>query len=138
MSPIDEVLISQVAALLVEQLSPVALYVFGSVAKGRIGPESDLDLAIFSEKKITFDKQEALKASVLAGFGVQLDLIDFNAAPPTLQAEILRYGRKVFVANDQILTTMIMRALRSYQMLNDERRPILEKRLGADGWKRLF
>jgi predicted nucleotidyltransferase len=119
-------------------LQPVAIFVFGSVAKGRSGPESDLDLAIFIKNELTFDQRETIKESALSRWGIELDLIDFNRAPPTLQAEILRNSRKLVVSDDQALATMIMRALRSYQMLNEEREPTLEKRLGAEGWKRLF
>lgn len=133
-----EKVIPQVVELLVKNLNPVAVYLFGSAAKGRLGPESDLDFAIFSNETITTEKTESVKENILAKFGVELDLIDFNLAPPPLQAEILRNGIKTFVADEQALATMSMRALRSYQILNEERRPVLDKKLGADGWKRLF
>lgn len=138
MSLIDENLIALVGELLVKRLTPVAVYLFGSAAKGHLGPESDLDFAVFSSQKISSEQRESIKENILAKFGVELDLIDFNAAPPPLQAEILRYGKRVFVSDEQALATMRMRALRSYQMLNDERQPVLDKKLGAEGWKRLF
>lgn len=126
------------AALISQRLKPVAIYVFGSVASGRANPESDVDLAIFTSEKITFDQSEDIKELALAKWGIALDLIDFVEAPPTLQAEIIRNGKKLLVQNENDLATLIMRALRSYQMLNEEREPILKKRLGAEGWKRLF
>lgn len=135
---INDKLLKEVADFIFQSLQPVAIYVFGSVAKGRSGPESDLDLAVFIVNELTFEQRETIKESALAKWGIELDLIDFNQAPPTLQAEILRHSKKLLVNDEHSLATMIMRAMRSYQMLNEEREPTLQKRLGAEGWKRLF
>ena len=128
----------EIARLIGDRLKPLAVYVFGSVATGRVRPDSDLDLAVMSNLIISFDDREALKERILSKFGVSVDLLDFAQSPPPLQAEIMRNGRKIFVWDPTGLATILMTALGRYQKLNEERRPILEKRLGKDGWKRLF
>lgn len=49
LATIDDALIERVTARLVEACNPVALYLFGSAARGEAGSESDLDLLVVTE-----------------------------------------------------------------------------------------
>jgi predicted nucleotidyltransferase len=120
------------------RLAPAAAYVFGSVAANRARGESDLDIAVLAERPIPVETLQEIAGTLMGQVGRSVDLVDFARAPETLQAEILRNGSLLFNDDENMRATLIMRALSRYQKLNDERRPILERRLGKDGWKRLF
>lgn len=71
---------------------------------------------------------EELKEKLSTHLQIEVDLIDFVSAPPPLQAEIMRYGKKIQVWDQYQLTTIFMRAMSCYQKLNEERLPLLEKK----------
>jgi predicted nucleotidyltransferase len=130
--------LTAIAEIIRERTKVVAVYVFGSVAIGRNRPDSDIDIAMIGPHAVDSLSIEELKEKVSTYLQIEVDLIDFVSAPPPLQAEIMRYGKKIRVWDQYQLATIFMNALRCYQKLNEERLPLLEKKLGKDGWKRLF
>jgi uncharacterized protein len=127
----------KMAKLLHERIDAAAVHVFGSAAKQRLRADSDVDLAVFTKAQLTPDDLLTLKAELSSIAGRDVDLVEFDRAPETLQAEILRHGKLVQSWDENTRLTQIMRAMSRYQRLNDERRPGLDLRLGKDGWKRL-
>lgn len=74
----------------------VAVYLFGSCARGLATAASDVDLAFWRRSKSAprFAEQPyALAAELEARLGRQVDLVELNAAPPDLVHEVLRDGR---------------------------------------------
>ena len=104
----------------------VAVYLFGSLARGDTHAGSDVDLAILPRRPLEslarFDLQEEL-ARLL---GRDVDLIDLRSASTVLRAQVFtddvllycgdRFTRELFEAT----------ALSDYARLNEERRGILE------------
>jgi hypothetical protein len=68
------------------------LYVFGSTARGEAGPRSDLDLAVWLDRKLSWDEERDLRATVSTGHD-QVDLVILNDAPPVLRYEVVTGGR---------------------------------------------
>jgi predicted nucleotidyltransferase len=84
-SPLDEVR----AALL-----------FGSRARGRARPDSDIDVAVLLTRTAAADEGAALRR-LLGALACELaadriDVVILNHAPPALAFQVLKYGRKVF------------------------------------------
>lgn len=131
---LEEALVQKLTAA----LSPAAIYLFGSAAKGTLRDDSDIDVAVVLAERVPPVALYDLATSLGALLGRPVDLVDFTSAPETLQAEILRHGRLLARADRDVHATAVMRALSRYQRLNEERRPILDARLGKDGWKRLY
>jgi hypothetical protein len=82
----------------------VAVYLFGSFARGTEGPLSDIDLAVLLEPATARRDLEALTLTYLAEINRLLgtDEVGFlllNAAPLTFRYEVIRSG-KVLVDND--------------------------------------
>lgn len=70
-------------------------YVFGSVAAGRAGAGSDVDVAVvFTESPAPRDL-DALAEELGAAAGRLVDLVDLANAPPLLAHEVIRSGRCV-------------------------------------------
>jgi predicted nucleotidyltransferase len=72
-----------------------AAYVFGSVAKGSAKPDSDLDIAVQSEKPLTTEQYIALVEDLALTTGRPIDLIDLKMAGEPLLGEILQGQRLV-------------------------------------------
>lgn len=112
---------------LLDRLKAVqAVYAFGSRAGGTARPDSDLDLAVLTDRPLDplarFDAQEALAAAL----GLDVDLVDLQAASTVMRAEVLRTGRVLLDADPGARAHFEVRALSAYALLNEERRGILE------------
>lgn len=70
-------------------------YVFGSVAKGTAKPDSDLDIAVQSEKVLTTKQHISLVEDLALATGRPIDLIDLKKAGEPLLGEILQGMRLV-------------------------------------------
>lgn len=69
-------------------------YIFGSVAKGTARPNSDLDIAVQSEKALTTEQHISLVEDLALATGRTIDLIDLKTAGEPLLGEILQ-GKKL-------------------------------------------
>lgn len=113
-----------------------AAYVFGSVAEGRSGPMSDLDLGIVlrdpAPKSLKLDVLEALTR---AGFE-NVDLVVLNDADPVLRFEVLRPNRLVFARPEFDHPSYFSLALRrrddEVHLLRWQRMALKERLQGAE------
>ncbi len=69
--------------------------VFGSLAKGKARPESDLDLAIDAGRPLTLEEYLRLVEELAQSLGRPVDLIDLHRAGPGLLGQILKHGVRV-------------------------------------------
>lgn len=110
-----------------EHLQTYTVILFGSAAKGKLRPDSDIDIAILTENSYT-PYQLFMAAGDLADkLKREVDLIDFNQASTVLKAQIV--GSGVTLVDDKPLERQyaFMRALKEYAMLNEERKAFLTK-----------
>lgn len=70
--------------------------VYGSVARGTPRPDSDLDIAVASERgALTEDERMDIICALAQETGRPVDLIDLQAVSPPLLSEILRHGHRI-------------------------------------------
>lgn len=62
-----------------------SLAVFGSVARGEAGPESDVDILVEFEGRATFDRYMGLKLFLEDLLGRRVDLVTRKALKPRLR-----------------------------------------------------
>jgi predicted nucleotidyltransferase len=74
----------------------IAVYVFGSVARGTARPDSDVDVAVLFERtppeRLT-GPRFTLEGELEQALGRPVDLIVLNGAPVDLRARVLRDGQ---------------------------------------------
>lgn len=70
-------------------------YLFGSRARGRTGPLSDTDVAVYLDRRIKHGDYRLKLMEELSKIlkSDHLDLVVLNQAPPLLRHEIIKYGR---------------------------------------------
>lgn len=114
--------------------TPRLAFVFGSVARGRPRPDSDLDIAIDLGRPLTVDDKLLLVDALAAASGRPVDLIDLRRAGVPLMGEILSSGVRVAgdVAAHGALTarhlTDVADFMPAYQRLMDQRLAALSSR----------
>ena len=81
-------------------------YLFGSQAKGKTGPLSDIDIALYFNETVGPDERFDLRLEVLGELmdlfkTNEIDLVVLNDAPPLLTHRILKEGILIFSDNDK-------------------------------------
>ena len=67
--------------------------VFGSVAKGKENEQSDLDIAVASEKVLTLEERLNLTEKLTKALGKEVDLIDLLSVSGIIQEQALTTGK---------------------------------------------
>lgn len=105
--------------------SCIALYQFGSEAKGQAHAGSDLDLAFLSTAPVSpvqrFDLEQDL-ASLLHQI---VDFIDLRQASTVMKMQVISSGKCLYSRNDGDRDRFETWIYSSYARLNEERREIL-------------
>jgi len=99
-----EQIISTTREYLAQQPDVAAAYVFGSVARGRMWAQSDVDVAVIftpeaGDKLARFDRRLELEMALGDLVHKTVQLVDFETAPVLLRYQIRKYG-KVIVDKD--------------------------------------
>lgn len=85
--------------------------VYGSVAAGAAGPESDLDIAVTGRQRLSADQRMALVEALARSTGRPVDLVDLRDVHGPLLAEILRTGVRVLERDVTLYGTVLSRHL---------------------------
>lgn len=86
-----------------KQLQPIAqkyglrfIVLFGSTARGRTHEESDIDIGVFTERPITFNKRLKLWLELSQLFRAEIDLAVLNHAEPVFGSLVSRDGKLLY------------------------------------------
>lgn len=91
-----------------------AVYLFGSLAEGRPGPESDLDLAIVPRSPAARARRLDILADLARVGFCDVDLVFLDTRDIVLQYEAVRLNRVVYQAEDFDRGEMYSRVVRQY------------------------
>ncbi len=83
---------------------------FGSVATGRAGRDSDVDLAVEADRILTAEDKMALIAELAQATGRAVDLIDLRCVGEPVLGQILKHGKRL-VGSDELYARLITRHL---------------------------
>lgn len=83
---------------------------FGSLAKGRARPESDLDLAVGYGRAMRAVDKLALIADLAEALGRPVDLVDLATVGEPLLGEVLAHGMRI-IGNDEAYARLLLRHL---------------------------
>ena len=104
----------------------LAIYVYGSFARGEEWPGSDLDLAVLLPYGHEAWDKLALMGQVALRVKREVDLIDLHEASDVLRREVLESGRTLFVADADRVLEWEASAMSRYARYREEIRDLLE------------
>ena len=110
----------------------IALYRFGSQARGSARPESDVDLAVLARHPIPSLRRFELAQELAAQLHRDVDLVDLRSASTVMRMQVISTGECLAAPDDAARREFEMYAYSDYARLNEERRDIL-KRISATG-----
>ena len=114
-----ERLVEHLATLLAPRGEVLEAYLFGSCARGKAQPHSDIDVAVYVDETLAdegnFGYRAKLTTVLMAGLGYNdVDVVVLNRAPPLLYHRVLRDGVRVLSRDLPATTTREGQALSRY------------------------
>lgn len=84
----------------------VFAYLFGSQAKGEIGPLSDIDMAVYFDEKLSSDERFDLRLKIIGDLmdlfkANKIDVVPLNDAPYLLENRILKEGKLIYSQDEK-------------------------------------
>ena len=105
---IDQATLDQLVARIVETAHPRRIVLFGSAARGQMGPHSDVDLLVIMPDGVHRRRTSQGLYMALAGLGVAKDIVvvtesdvrDLGDNPSLVLYPALREGREIYRASE--------------------------------------
>lgn len=111
MNPDEDTLLQQMVEVIVREVDPETIILFGSRARGEARPDSDVDLLVIEKEPFSAQRSRRMEAARLyrrlAGFGVAKDL--------------LLYSREEVGQLAGSLNHVVARAIREGRLLYEQR-----------------
>jgi predicted nucleotidyltransferase len=104
----------------------IACYRFGSTERGHTRPDSDVDLAILSDKTLSELDRFELAQDLAIQLHRDVDLIDLRAASTVMRMQVLSTGTCLTSEDERARREFEMYTYSDYARLNEERREILK------------
>ncbi len=125
-SMLNKVTLQQLIKTINEQLNTDFIILFGSFAKGTAREDSDIDLAYFSDQKLSSYERFTLAGDLAAIAGREVDLVDLKQIDTVFTMQIFSEGVPIYIKDDNEFTRQKMRAYSMYAALNEQRASIIE------------
>ena len=106
--------------------SLIALYRFGSQAKGTARPDSDIDLAVLAHNPIPNLRRFELAQELAVQLHCDVDLVDLRNASTVMRMQVLSTGTCLDTQNESVRREFEMYAYSDYARLNEERRELVK------------
>ncbi len=103
---------------------PYTVYLYGSRAVGRAGPESDHDFALIAPGAIDRAELGRIRGGLIDLLG-DVDCVDMRRIPLTLAAQVLESGVVLIPGDEGERARLETRLMSMYAALNEEREGII-------------
>lgn len=117
----------KIKKILINNLSPKLIYIFGSMITNRVRNDSDIDIAILTDKQIDEYQLYMISQQLADDLKREVDIVDLKRASTVFKAEILRNGKLIYNSDNQEKMHFQLGVLRDYVFLNERRREIINK-----------
>ncbi|MEE8591911.1 MAG: nucleotidyltransferase domain-containing protein [Spirochaetia bacterium] len=84
---------------------------FGSAAEGKMGVNSDIDVAICGDKAFTHDYLAELQLAIAERLGTEVDLLDMARLNGLILRQVITTGKKILNRNPDLLAHYIKKML---------------------------
>ncbi|MHC2994194.1 MAG: nucleotidyltransferase domain-containing protein [Candidatus Atribacteria bacterium] len=124
---IDNRKIEIIKNILSDALTPSLIYIFGSISKDKVRKDSDIDIAILTDRQIDEYKLFSLSQKLADVLKREVDLVDLKKASTVFKIQIIKTGKLIYNSDNLRKMYFQMRAMRDYALLNEERMEIINK-----------
>lgn len=119
--------IDTIVDLLQKKAAAWLIILFGSYAKGCEREDSDVDVAYLTDLENDGYENFMLGQEIAVTIGKDVDLVALRSASTVLRAQVISSGRVLFCSDEKRRQVYVMRMLKEYALLNEERAVILQQ-----------
>ena len=101
--------ISKIIEVIKSHPNVIAIYLFGSHAKGEATPLSDIDIAVILENPTPESEADIGSLS-----SPEIDVVLFHRLPLHIKYEVFKYGKEIFVRDEEKLLEIKLKVMREY------------------------
>jgi len=101
--------ISKIIEIIKSHPNVIAIYLFGSYAKGEATPLSDIDIAVILENPTPESEADIGSLS-----SQEIDVVLLHRLPLHIRYEVFKYGREIFVRDEEKLLEIKLKVMREY------------------------
>jgi len=94
----------------VKRQAVIAIYLFGSHARGVAGPSSDLDICVIAERDISRQAKEG----IMGNSSRRIDVVLFWDLPLVIRFRVLREGKPLYIRDELALHRVKVKTLDTY------------------------
>lgn len=126
---------ASIVAYLAEQIDVIAVYLFGSTARGQAGPMSDVDIAVLLD--LSGDSETVLECQLQLMIDMdqfakrEIQVVILNRAAPLLAYQVIREGQLLFERDRAKRVAFEVRTMKLYfdlqPMLAEQNRALLAR-----------
>lgn len=117
---------NQIIEVILKKIDVDFIILFGSFAKEMQRESSDLDIAFFSQQRISAYDRFLLASELAEATGREVDLVDIRNLDTVFTMQIFSQGLPIFINNHDQFYIQRMRAYSMYLALNEQRAPVIE------------
>ena len=110
---------TQLVEIIQNKLNPAFIILFGSFAKGTNRPDSDIDLAYFSNEQLSSYERFLLIGELAEIAGREVDLVDLKQIDTVFTMQIFSQGTPIYIQDENEFTRQKMRAYSMYATLSE-------------------
>jgi uncharacterized protein YutE (UPF0331/DUF86 family)/predicted nucleotidyltransferase len=123
---ISETQINEIKNYLSNEISPYLIILFGSAAKGSMTPDSDIDIAFLSDKKIEPYELFMIAQKLADKLGRDVDLVNLETASTVFKAQVVAKGKVIFDNDSNRRLIFQMNSFKEYATLNEQGTDVVE------------
>ena len=110
---------TQLVEIIQNKLNPAFIILFGSFAKETNRPDSDIDLAYFSNEQLSSYERFLLIGELAEIAGREVDLVDLKQIDTVFTMQIFSQGTPIYIQDENEFTRQKMRAYSMYATLSE-------------------
>ncbi|WP_027339035.1 type VII toxin-antitoxin system MntA family adenylyltransferase antitoxin [Halonatronum saccharophilum] len=118
-------IIEIIKEVLLKEIDPILIYIFGSFAQDKLREDSDIDIGFLSDEEVDPYKVFLIAQSLADKVKREVDLIDISNASTVFKVQIIQ-GKNIYAKDKLSRENFEMLTLKEYARLNEERSEVLE------------
>lgn len=122
-----EEMLETIKKMILGKIDCEVILLFGSYARGTQNLESDIDIAIKSNKKISKREIFEIRLELEEGIKKDVDLINLDSINDDFKYEILMNGKTLYCKNELKFELYKLDRYQEYFDLNESRQSIIER-----------
>jgi uncharacterized protein len=111
---------------LINTLKPEFIYLYGSFAIGEGRADSDIDLAIYTDKEVSPYELFIISNKLSFMVGRDVEIVNLKAIDTVFASQIVGNREELYCKNDLLRANFNIRIFKEYAKLNEERKIVLD------------